>query len=292
MTRRLAGRAAIVTGGSRGLGRAIALALAAEGAAVAVAGRTEQVWDDRLPGTIGETVADIGAAGGRAVAIRADLTDRGDVARLVSEARDSLGPITILVNNAAFTAPGRPPVPGAEPRAKPAKAAGQAAAAKPGWPGFVSTPLHAFRRHFDIGVFAAYELMQLVCPDMFDAGGGSIVNITSVASRMPGDGPYPDTSGGVLPGYGGSKAALEHLTQCAAFDLAGHNIAVNALSPSKPILTPGLAYYAREFVDTAPADEFARAAVELALVDPAVVTGRTIGHLNVLDGSFAPFTLG
>jgi NAD(P)-dependent dehydrogenase (short-subunit alcohol dehydrogenase family) len=291
---RLAGRSAIVTGGSRGLGRAIALALAAEGAAVAVAGRTEQVWDDRLPGTIGETVADIESAGGRAVAIRADLTDRDDVARLVGEARDTLGPITILVNNAAFTAPGRPPVPGSKiegaPRPKAAKP--PAGGAKPGWPGFVSTPLQAFRRHFDIGVFAAYELMQLVCPDMIEAGGGSIINITSVASRMPGDGPYADRSGGVLPGYGGSKAALEHLTQCAAYDMAGHNIAVNALSPSKPILTPGLAYYAREFVDTAPADEFARAAVELALVDPAVVTGRTIGHLQVLDGSFSPFTLG
>ncbi len=291
MTRRLAGRAAIVTGGSRGLGRAIALALAGEGAAVAVVGRTEQVLDDRLPGTIGETVTEIEAAGGRAVAIRADLTDRDDVGRLVAEARDALGPLTVLVNNAAFTAPGRPPVPGVRPRARPA-AKSAPAGGKPGWPGFVSTPLQAFRRHFDIGVFAAYELMQLVCPDMFDAGGGSIINITSVASRMPGDGPYPDRSGAVLPGYGGSKAALEHLTQCAAFELADHNIAVNALSPSKPILTPGLAYYAREFVNTAPADEFARAAVELALVDPAAVTGRTIGHLQVLDGSFRPFTLG
>jgi len=289
MTRRLMGRAAIVTGGSRGLGRAIALALAADGAAVAVAGRTEQVWDDRLPGTIGETVADIESAGGRAVAVRADLTDRDDISRLVDAAREALGPITILVNNAAFTAPGRPPVPSAEARAKPAKTAGSA---KPGWPGFVSTPVHAFRRHFDIAVFAAYELMQMICPDMIDAGGGSIINITSVASRMPGDGPYSDRSGGVLPGYGGSKAALEHLTQCAAFDLTDHNIAVNALSPSKPVLTPGLAYYAREFVDTAPADEFARAAVQLALVDPSVVTGRTIGHREVLDGSFRPFTLG
>src|SRR5271154_1982529 len=142
MTPRLAGRAAIVTGGSRGLGRAVALALGAEGAAVAVAGRTQQVWDDRLPGTIGETVADIVAADGRAVAIRADLTDRDDVARLVGEARDALGPITILVNNAAFTAPGRPPVPGAEPRTKPAKAA--PAAGKPGWPPVLGTPLHAF----------------------------------------------------------------------------------------------------------------------------------------------------
>src|SRR6201993_2297153 len=145
MTGRLAGRAAIVTGGSRGLGRAISLALAAEGAAVAVVGRTEQVWDDRLPGTIGETVAEIEAAAGSAVAIRADLTDRDDIARLVGDARDALGPITILVNNAAFTAPGRPPVPGAEPRAKPAKAA--PGGGKPGWPGLVSTPLQALRRH-------------------------------------------------------------------------------------------------------------------------------------------------
>ena len=283
----LSGRTAIVTGASRGLGRAIALALAAEGAAVAVAGRTEQVWDERLPGTIGETVADIEAPGGRAVAVRADLTDREDVARLVGAARDALGPITILVNNAAFTAPGRP---GAAPRPKQAKST--EGGGKPGWPGFVSTPLAAYRRHFEVSIFAAYELMQLVAPDMIAAGGGSIVNITSVASRMPGDGPYPDRSGGVLPGYGGSKAALEHLTQCAAYDLADHNIAVNALAPSKPIMTPGLSYYATEFVDTAPAEEFAQAAVRLALVDAGAVTGRTIGHREVLDGTFRPFTLG
>jgi 7-alpha-hydroxysteroid dehydrogenase len=282
---RLSGRAAIVTGASRGLGRAVALALAAEGAAVAVVGRTEQVWDERLPGTIGETVADIEAAGGRAVAVRADLTDRDDIGLLVDSARNRLGPITILVNNAAFTAPGRPPAPADAARTRPPRPAGP----KPGWPGFVSTPLNAYRRHFEIAVFAAYELMQLVAPDMITAGHGSILNITSVASRLPGDGPYPDRSGGVLPGYGGSKAALEHLTQCAAFDLADHNIAVNALAPSKAIMTPGLSFYAREFADVSTPEEFARAAVELALVDPGVVTGRTIGHLEVLDGSYASF---
>jgi 7-alpha-hydroxysteroid dehydrogenase len=285
VTGRLDGRAAIVTGASRGLGRAIALALASEGAAVAVVGRTENVWDERLPGTIGETVADIESAGGRAVAIRADLLDRDDVARLVGQARDALGPITILVNNAAFTAPGRPPKAGDDkPRAK-----APPVAAKPDWPPLLGTPLGAYRRHFEISVFAAYELIQLVCPDMFAANGGSIINITSVASRMPGDGPYPDRSGGVLPGYGGSKAALEHLTWCAAYDLQGHNIAVNALAPSKPIMTPGLSYYAPGFDDVAQADEFAQAAVELALADPQAVTGRTIGHLQVLDGSFGSF---
>jgi 7-alpha-hydroxysteroid dehydrogenase len=284
---RLQGRAAIVTGASRGLGREIALALASDGAAVAVVGRTENVWDERLPGTIGETVAEIEAAGGRALAIRADLLDRDDIARLVGEARDALGPITILVNNAAFTAPGRPPKPGDDPRPKPAKA--QQVSVKADFPPVLGPPLGAYRRHFEIAVFAAYELIQLVCPDMMAAGIGSIINISSVASRLPGDGPYPDRSGGVLPGYGGSKAALEHLTSCAAYDLAPHNIAVNALSPSKAIMTPGLSYYARDFAEVSTAEEFARAAAELVLLDPAVVTGRTIGHLQVLDGSFRAF---
>ena len=289
MTARLMGRAAIVTGASRGLGRAAALALAAEGAAVAVVARTEEQWDERLPGTIGDTVAAIEEAGGRAVAIRADLLDRGDIPRLVTEARAALGPITILVNNAAFTAPGRPPVAGEPARGSAPKAA-RPAASNADWPGFLSVPLAAYRRHFEIGPFATYELTQLVCPDMIDAGRGSVINVTSVASRVPGDGPYPDARGGVLPGYGGSKAALEHLTSCAAFDLQRHNIAVNALAPSRPIATPGLTYYRTEFAGVSSEEEFARAVVELALIDPDVVTGRTIGHLEGLDGSFGPFT--
>lgn len=287
MTGRLIGRTAIVTGASRGLGRATALALAAEGAAVAVVARTQQQWDERLPGTIGETVAAIEAAGGQATAIAADLLERDDLPRLVDEARTALGPVTILVNNAAFTAPGRPPKPDATPKAAKPKSA---PASNADWPGFLAVPPNAYRRHFEIGVFASYELIQLVCPDMFAAGVGSIINVTSVASRVPGDGPYQNFDGGVLPGYGGSKAALEHLTWCAAYDLQRHNIAVNALAPSRPIPTPGLSYYRNEFASVSPEDEFARAAVELAVVDPNVVTGRTIGHLEVLDGSFAPFT--
>jgi 7-alpha-hydroxysteroid dehydrogenase len=286
MTGQLEGRVAIVTGASRGLGRSIALAFAAHGAAVAVVARTEQVWDERLPGTIGETVAEIESAGGRAVAIRADLLDRDDLRRLVDEARAALGPITILINNAAFTAPGRPPKSGAPPAVKPRTPN----AAKVDWPGFVGTPLSAFQRHFEIAVFAGYELMQVVAPDMIAAGHGAIVNITSVASRLPGGGPYPDTTGGVLPGYGGSKAALEHLTSCAAYDLQSHNISVNALSPSQALITPGLSYYVKEFDDNVGSpEEFAEAAVRLALVDPSVVTGRTIGHLDVLNGSLRPF---
>ncbi|MFN8228817.1 MAG: SDR family oxidoreductase [Mycobacterium sp.] len=286
MTGRLAGRTAIVTGASRGLGRAIAVALAAEGAKVAVAARTEQVWNDKLPGTIGETVAEIEAAGGHGAAIRADLTDRDDVARLVNEARAALGPITLLVNNAAFTAPGRPPVPGAP---APERTAAKAQVPQADWPPFVGTPVHAFRRHFEIAVFAAYELMQLVVPDMLDAGGGAIVNISSIASRIPGAGPFSDFAGGILPGYGGSKAALEHLTESAAYDLQRRNISVNALSPSQAMMTPGLSYYRTDFDDVGSEADFAEAVVRLALVDPNAVTGRTIGHHQVLDGTYTQF---
>lgn len=287
---RLEGRTAIVTGASRGLGRAIAIAMAAEGAAVVVSARTVEVWDERLPGTIGETVAAIQAAGGKAVAIQADMLNPEDPARLVREARDALGPITILVNNAAFTAPGRPPKPGAPVAVKraPAPTAPGQAAPRVEWPTFLSTPLHAYKRHFDM-VFAAYEMMQLVTPDMDAAGYGAIINITSGASRMPGDGPYPDRSYGVLAGYGGSKAGLEHLSQCAAYELQGRNIAVTSLSPSKAILTPGVQYYAKDFDELAPDTDFAEAAVRLALVDPYVITGRTLGHSEVLDGSFRPY---
>jgi NAD(P)-dependent dehydrogenase (short-subunit alcohol dehydrogenase family) len=124
---------------------------------------------------------------------------------------------------------------------------------------------------------------------MVAAGHGSIINITSGASRVPGEGPYPDRSAGVLTGYGGAKAALEHFTQCAAYELADQNIAVNALAPSKAIPTPGLAYYARGLDDVAPEDEFAEATVRLAMVDPRAVTGKIVGHLDVLDGSFRPY---
>ena len=291
----------MVTGASRGLGKAIAVALARQGAAVAVVARTQQQWDARLPGTIGETTARIESEGGRAVGIAADLHDRDDRARLVDEARAALGPITVLVNNAAFTAPGRPPPPGAAPTRRPGIASrppGPAAPASTGsaapqtkvdWPTFLTTPLAAYERHFVIGPFAAYDLMQRVVPDMTDAGYGSIVNITSGASRMPGAGPYPDRSEGVLAGYGGAKAALEHLTLCAAYELADRNIAVNALAPSKAILTPGVAYYSKVFEDLAPEEEFAEATVRLALADPKVVSGKIVGHLDVLDGSYRPF---
>ena len=237
MTGRLAGRTAIVTGASRGLGRATALALAAEGAAVAVVARTEQQWDERLPGTIGETVAAIEAAGGRAVA------DRGRSARARrysppgEEARAALGPITILVNNAAFTAPGRPPKPGAAPKAAKPACRGEGGQRRLAWlpldsagrlpPALRHRPVRRLRA--DAAGLPGHVRRRLRRDHQRHLGG----------LAGTGDGPYRNFAGGVLPGYGGSKAALEHLTWCAAYDLQRRNIAVNALAPSRPIPTPG-----------------------------------------------------
>ena len=97
MSKRLAGKVAIVTGAGGGFGRAIAERLADEGAAVAVTSRTQSQLD--------ETVAQITARGGKALAIAGDATNRGDVARVVSETERSLGPVSILVSNAGVPGP-------------------------------------------------------------------------------------------------------------------------------------------------------------------------------------------
>ena len=283
---RLSGRNAIVTGASRGLGRAIALAMGAEGAAVAVVGRTVEVWDERLPGTIGETVATIEDRGGRAVPVQADLLVAEDRHRVVDEARAALGPITILVNNAAFTAPGRPG--SSSVRARTASDSKPDPNAKADWPTFTTTPLRAFQRHFEM-VNAAYELMQLVIPDMEREGSGAIVNITSGASRMPGEGPYTADSDAAIPGYGSSKLALEHLTQCVAHELQDRNVPVNAMAPSKPIPTPGQKYFAATWDDLGSDSDFAEAAVRLCLVSSEEVTGRVMGHEDILNGSFRSY---
>jgi NAD(P)-dependent dehydrogenase (short-subunit alcohol dehydrogenase family) len=280
---RLAGRTAIVTGASRGLGKAIAIALAREGAAVAVVARSESQWNERLPGTIHETVAEIEEAGGRAVAIAADLSLTDEVESAYSRARDALGAIDVLVNNAALTVPGRPSGMKSESgtlrSATPPATSGAPAAP---FGSFLSFPLGGYQRHLAVGLFASYRLMQLVLPDMIGLGHGAIVNISSAAGLSPGEGPYAHTG---VPGpiaYGGNKAALHHLTQCVAVEMQAHGIAVNVLSPSAAILTPGTMYSMPEGSEWASAEEFAEATIRVALMSADDVTGQLLWDQDVL----------
>src|SRR5437588_12462405 len=99
----LAGRVAVVTGASRGIGEAIARRLAMEGAKVVVSARTVEQSEHPLPGTITDTVNRIRAAGGEAHAVRADVSRAEDRRHLIEEAVATYGPVDILVNNAAVT---------------------------------------------------------------------------------------------------------------------------------------------------------------------------------------------
>ena len=206
---RLDGRVAVVTGASRGIGKAIATLFATEGAGVAVVARTEAQWDPRMPGTVHETVAEIAAAGGTAVAIPADLAAADQVETVIERATADFGPVDILINNAALTIPGRPPagrsvhpaVPSPATRPRSLTAAGTRTS-------FLTFPLKGYRLHFEIGLFATSPVVQLALPAMIEAGRGSIVNISSLAGFVPGEVLYerPGTPGPFA--YGGNKAAL------------------------------------------------------------------------------------
>src|SRR5712691_10242961 len=102
---KLAGKVVIVGGASRGIGKDIALAFAAEGAKVVVVARSEVEPDPRLPGTIHQTVAEIQAAGGEAIAVKADISDEAQVETMAKSALDTYSRIDILVNNAAVLVP-------------------------------------------------------------------------------------------------------------------------------------------------------------------------------------------
>jgi NAD(P)-dependent dehydrogenase (short-subunit alcohol dehydrogenase family) len=179
------GRVAFVTGASRGIGAAIAERLAAAGAAVAVTARSVDTHPADLPGTVRDTAARIESRGGRALAIHCDVLDPSSCEAAVARCRESLGPIDILVNNAA-AGPYRP---------------------------FEKLSLRDFEVTFAANVRAPLRLAQLVAPDMRARQRGWIVNISSATAAPPQGPPYGawERKGGMHL-YGASKAALNRLT--------------------------------------------------------------------------------
>jgi citronellol/citronellal dehydrogenase len=244
----LDGKVAIVTGASRGIGAEIARRFAAEGAAVAVAARTTDEGAGPLPGTIVEVVDQIVASGGNAVAVRADLSDNADLVHLVAETQRQLGQPDILVNNAAVTYFSR----------------------------VEDFTAKRYALMFAVQVEASFELARLVLPAMRAAGAGWILNISSIAARHPAMPPSGFASrGGTV--YGMCKAAIERFSTGLAAELYADNIAVNALSPTRVVPTPGTLFHHLTTADdpnSEPPAVMAEAALLLCSRDPHSLTGR------------------
>ena len=213
----LAGKVALVTGASRGIGRAIARRLASAGATLVVTARSVDAAADH-PGTLAETVAMIEAAGGRAIALGCDLERDAECIALVDRAAAAAGPIDILVNNAGLADYDR----------------------------VETMPVDMFDRTLQHYLRAPFLLAQSAIPAMRARGGGWIVNIGSVTAQPPlrPYGPF-DSRGGVTV-YAAVKAAMNRFTQGLAAELLDANIAVNLVAPSTAILTPGAARYIPE----------------------------------------------
>ena len=241
----LGAKVAVVTGASRGIGEAIAIRYAQEGAKVVVSARTTEEGEHILPGSINGVVDRIRKAGGEATAVRCDLSQAADRINLIEMTEETYGPVDILVNNGAVTY-------------------------------FIPVdefPEKRFMLMMEVQVYAPFHLAQLVLPKMKERRSGWILNVSSHAAIHPAlDAPG---RGGTV--YGMCKAALERFTTGLASEVHDHNIGVNVISPGL-IATPGAVFFklvneSNEHM-VVPAENMAEACLRLGHGDAARLSGK------------------
>lgn len=233
---KLDGKVAIVTGSSRGIGKAIALAFAREGARVVVAARTEKPEDSPLSGTIYQTAEEIRSFGGTALPIKCNLLDDNNMEEMVQRTLAEFGRIDILVNNAVSLYHAKT----------------------------VDLPVRRVDLSLKIDIRAPILCCKLVLPDMISRGSGSIINMTGGAARNP-------NAHGNLDGV--VKAALERFTWGLAEEVKEHHIAVNALDPGG-VKTEGVMYVMGDRAGGKDPSELGPPAVFLAAQTADTFTGR------------------
>jgi len=234
----LTGKVAFVAGASRGIGATVAEALAREGAAVAVAARSEH--EGKVVGTIGAVAERITSAGGRAIPVPCDVTSEESVETAVAQTVSEFGGIDILIANAGVL-----------------------------WLGPIeTTPLKRWQLCMNVNLTGVFLVTKAVIPHVKARGGGSLIAITTTGVGMIEHGSNA---------YWVSKAGAERLYLGLAADLKPDNIAVNCLSPSRVVLTEGWhaggggMEIPPEMVE--PPEAMANAAVLLAQQDACGITG-------------------
>jgi len=245
-----AGKVAIVTGGSRGIGRAAALRLAHEGADLALVAR--DVDGNRLGRSLAETVAEVEAVGAHAVAVAADLADPTfPRAQVIEQAEAALGPVDILVNNAAMSI----------------------------FRNVIEWTPAKVRLMWEVNVLAPWELVTAVVPGMLERGRGWIVNISSGVGE-----PTNARPGGAA--YGGTKAMLDQMTRCLALELDGTPVTANVVSPQAASRTEFVDQLvgqgAMKDEITEPLEVMAEAILALATAPPEA-RGIVMRDLDLLD---------
>ena len=247
----LTGKVALVTGASRGIGRGIAQRLAAAGATVVVTARSLNNAV-AMPGTLAETVALIEQAGGRAIALAADLENPQDRDSVVQRAAQAAGGLDILINNAGVAH----------------------------YETVEKMPMSMFDLTVEHYLRIPFALSQAAIPLMRARGAGWIVNIGSVTAQAPLK-PYIDWErvGGATV-YAAVKAALNRFTQGLAAELENDNIAVNLVGPSTAISTPGADRFTPEGYPTEPVEYLAETALALCHLPARERTGLLTHSLH------------
>jgi citronellol/citronellal dehydrogenase len=242
---RLDNRVAIVTGGSRGIGKAVCLALAREGCNVVVAAKTDTP-SEKLPGTIQETAREVEALGRRALPIRVNVREDADIAQMVEATMSAFGRVDILINNAGAI----------------------------GWSEVADTPASRFDLMMDVNARAAFLCSRAVLPHMIAAKWGHIVMMSPPLrfGKLAGKTAY------LL-----SKMGMTFIAKGIAQECAEHGVAANSLWPMTMIESQATIHFQLgEPSQWRTAQILADATVEICCTDPGALSGQELYDEDVL----------